>query len=362
MNKNNKLVSLEVGRGIAALMVCLFHYASLNEHYFGSASFGSWFIGGDAGVEYFFVLSGFIIYWVHRLEIGEPNKVRPFFTKRFIRLYPIYWIIVIPVATAMLVVPAFGQEKNLSLGKAILDVLLIPREGNLVIAPAWTLHRELVFYILFGFALWKPKAGFALLLTWQLSCLVNAVFAFTPSNHTLHINVLFGRENLGFGLGLLSAWLCAKYSMSKLASKAFSFAGIAVFISLIISQGYMESATPDGWAGVEERRLWEYGLLVSPFFIVLGLVNLEQHVQLKVPDWLVSMGAASYVLYIIHLPAGSLIFKILKQPQAYAWLNPMLTYVLASVLVVVASIYVHKIVEKPIINWCRGKLLAKSAP
>lgn len=359
MNTNNKLVSLEVGRGIAALLVCLFHYAGLNEHYFGSASYGSWFIGGDAGVEYFFVLSGFIIYWVHRLEIGDPDKVGPFFTKRFIRLYPIYWVIVIPVATAMLLLPALGQEKNLSLGKAILDVLLIPREGNLVISPAWTLHRELVFYILFGFALWKPRTGFTLLLTWQCACLMNAVLAFTPSNHTLRINVLFGRENLGFGLGLVSAWLCARYPISELGSKFVSLAGIVIFVGLIASQGYMESATAGGWSSVDDRRIWEYGLLISPFFIVLGLVNVEQHVQLKVPAWLVSMGAASYVLYIIHLPAGSLIFKLLKQPQAYAWLNPMLTYTLATLLVVIASIYIHKIVEKPIISWCRGKLLAK---
>lgn len=339
------------------MLVCLFHYAGLNAHYFGSSSFGSWFIGGDAGVEYFFVLSGFIIYWVHKLEIGDPAKVRPFFIKRFIRLYPIYWVIVIPVAAAMLIIPALGQEKSLSLGKAVLDVLLIPREGKLVISPAWTLHRELVFYILFGVALWKPKAGFTIMLAWQLACVVNAVLAITPSNYTLRINVLFGRENLGFGLGLIAAWLCSNYPLRKTYSRTISFIGISLFSGLILSQGYLESLSSSGWGGVEDRKVWEYGLMISPFFVVLGLVNLERHVQLKVPAWLVSMGAASYVLYLIHLPAGSLIFKTLKLPQVYEYLNPTLTYVLATLFAVVISIYVHKLIEKPIITWSRKRLL-----
>ncbi len=359
MNTTNKLVSLEVGRGVAALLVCLFHYAGLNQHYFGSSSFGSWFIGGDAGVEYFFVLSGFIIYWVHSLDVGQQEKVRPFFLKRFIRLYPIYWFIVIPVACAMLVVPTLGQDKNLSLWKVILDVLLIPREGELVIPPAWTLHRELVFYVLFGTAIWKPTFGFSLLLAWQFSCLANALVAFTPSNHTLPINVVFGRENLGFGLGLFAAWLCSRFILSKIFARAISAIGILLFSGLIFSQGYLESMTRSGWGAVSDRVVWEYGLIFSPFLIVLGLVNLEQHVKLNVPNWLISMGSASYVLYLLHLPAGSLIYKLLSVPSVSVLLSPGVCYTLATLIVVVLSVYVHKVIEKPLLKWSRLKLLSR---
>ena len=55
--------------------------------------FGGLFLFAHAGVDFFFVLSGFIIYRVHRGDIGSPHRLSRYAWRRFVRIYPTYWII-----------------------------------------------------------------------------------------------------------------------------------------------------------------------------------------------------------------------------------------------------------------------------
>jgi peptidoglycan/LPS O-acetylase OafA/YrhL len=54
---------------------------------------GTPFRWGDAGVEFFFVLSGFIIASAHAGDISRPARLIPYLQRRIIRIYPPYWII-----------------------------------------------------------------------------------------------------------------------------------------------------------------------------------------------------------------------------------------------------------------------------
>src|SRR5689334_16306076 len=82
----NRIVTLEVGRGVAALLVALFHCTGMYQKYFGTTVFDYAFHGGHSGVEYFFVLSGFIIYYMHANDIGQPERFGNFAVKRAIRI------------------------------------------------------------------------------------------------------------------------------------------------------------------------------------------------------------------------------------------------------------------------------------
>jgi len=48
---------------------------------------------GHAGVDFFFVLSGFIIFFVHGKDIGKPSRLPHYVWRRFIRIYPVYWAV-----------------------------------------------------------------------------------------------------------------------------------------------------------------------------------------------------------------------------------------------------------------------------
>jgi len=88
------LKSLQMARGIAALAVTLFHTSGM----FADPRYGFerpfWWLTerGDLGVDFFFVLSGFIIMLAHRADVGRPREVGNYAFKRAVRIYPMYWL------------------------------------------------------------------------------------------------------------------------------------------------------------------------------------------------------------------------------------------------------------------------------
>src|SRR6185503_7562101 len=96
--KTRKLNSLQAGRGMAALMVVLYH-AYIKYGFGGSGFTGHIFSLGFAGVDFFFVLSGFIIAYTSYPFIGNKEKTIFFIRKRFLRVYPIYWVYLVVVVS-----------------------------------------------------------------------------------------------------------------------------------------------------------------------------------------------------------------------------------------------------------------------
>ena len=95
-----RLDSLQVFRGVAALLVVLHHAGTFSVGHFGAPFLGNALDWGASGVDFFFVLSGFIIYFIHRPDLGRPERLRGFALKRLVRVYPIYWVacgVVIPL-------------------------------------------------------------------------------------------------------------------------------------------------------------------------------------------------------------------------------------------------------------------------
>jgi peptidoglycan/LPS O-acetylase OafA/YrhL len=119
---------MQAGRGIAALMVVIFH---LNSGIFGKSKYYPdifWWVfsGGHAGVEFFFVLSGFIIAYIHLDQIGKPALLWPFLRKRFIRIYPTYWVVMCAVLPVYFIAPWFGNGDERSAPSLFASVTLLP--------------------------------------------------------------------------------------------------------------------------------------------------------------------------------------------------------------------------------------------
>jgi exopolysaccharide production protein ExoZ len=105
--------SLQGTRALAALLVVLFHLGNTIAlgKYFGIEAFAIPFKFGSAGVEFFFVLSGFIIFAAHRNDISKPRRLTNYISKRVIRIYPTYWIIfATPPVHSVLNALAYSEE------------------------------------------------------------------------------------------------------------------------------------------------------------------------------------------------------------------------------------------------------------
>jgi len=99
---HGKIGTLEVGRGIAAFLVVLDDagYLVAENRYFGQDAFGGLLLDGHVGVDFFFVLSGFIIATVHLPDIGDRTRLGHYAGRRFFRIMPPYWMIlsvIVPV-------------------------------------------------------------------------------------------------------------------------------------------------------------------------------------------------------------------------------------------------------------------------
>ncbi len=118
---NGKLTLIQTGRGVAACLVVLFHATGLVESplYWNHSVLGGAFHFGFSGVEFFFVLSGFIIYWAHARDLGRPEQLRKYAWRRFTRIYPTYWVVLALVTPVFLFWKGPNQQYNITLLKAL---------------------------------------------------------------------------------------------------------------------------------------------------------------------------------------------------------------------------------------------------
>ena len=83
------LKSIHYARGMAALLVVLFHFSFM---FIGKMEpYNTIFLNGGFGVDFFFLISGFIISFVTQ----EKIKLSTFLLKRFFRIYPLFLFILI---------------------------------------------------------------------------------------------------------------------------------------------------------------------------------------------------------------------------------------------------------------------------
>jgi peptidoglycan/LPS O-acetylase OafA/YrhL len=148
MNKKSyeRILELDSLRGIASLLVVLFHLLMLNNS-------GVTFNIGSTGVDLFFMISGFVIY----NSLAGDVKASSFLKTRFIRLYPIYWAI-LTFTFVLIRLGNFGETSFFqirSFRDYFINLTMFQHYFNVtdLDGPFWTLIIELNFYILILFML-----------------------------------------------------------------------------------------------------------------------------------------------------------------------------------------------------------------
>ena len=89
-----RLPWIDACRGIAATAVVLYHTARHFDKNYALPALKGVFQFGHAGVDLFFVLSGFIILFVHFDDIGRPQRIQRYVERRLTRVLPAYWVAV----------------------------------------------------------------------------------------------------------------------------------------------------------------------------------------------------------------------------------------------------------------------------
>ena len=335
-----RLSGIEALRGAAATAVVLYHAARHVHKAFGAQGgapgLATAFQAGHAGVDLFFVLSGFIILFVHRADIGRPDRLMHYLGRRFTRVMPLYW-----VGLALTVVLATAAGHTLALSRVAVSAALLPTLDEPVLGVAWTLQFEVVFYAVFAVLILHRAAGLVLLAAWlawiaAASCGlgVNGV----PS-------ALCGTYGLEFFMGMSAAEALHR----GLVPVPRLMAGVGLL--LLAGAGVMESTGfLDGYAALAR---FAYGLPAA--LLVLSVAEMDRAGGLSVPGWLRRLGGASYSIYLFQFVFIGVLWQ--------AWLAvgmdrhaPVLACFLAlSVAAVAGGLVMARLVEQPLLRLLRGR-------
>lgn len=353
MQKRQKISSLQIYRGLAALMVVFYHLTAFGHERLNLSFLGDAFKFGHVGVDFFFVLSGFIIFYVNSMDVGKPAQIRPYLKRRFVRVYPIYWIVTSAKVLLLLVFPAFAKAYEMNSAVILKSYLLIPQANLPIIGAAWTLSYEIMFYLLFGIAILAGRrwslgifgVWTALIVAFALS--KAAGLALFPEG--VFTDFLFNERNLEFILGCLSAyWVLNRQNRYPAATAIVGILLFALSAIYVIQGGTVTSYT------------LFFG--VASFLIVTGSAAVEMRGTLPLPKALVFLGDASYSVYLTHalfINAFTLGFDRLG---IFDWLGGGFSIVLMAVAVVSAGCLVYVFVEKPLLGILNRRLFAPREP
>ncbi len=305
----NQISSLQVMRAIAAIGVVSLHVG-------GSALFV-----GNAGVDLFFVISGFVMVYSSANLFGKAASIATFAIRRILRIAPLYWLV-----TATLVL-LYGGET----GAAILKTLFFVPYANATGAwlpigyVGWTLNYEMFFYVIFAVALVLPRRFAVAVVVGAIAFLALIGHFAAPSGivdfWTKPIILEFA-----FGCVLGLAYL----EGLRLPRPLTAVLVMAAIVALVLGTSSSEMVRPFVW-GLSAAALVAAACLVKKPWL---LGDLAAPLRL--------LGDASYALYLVHVPVLSFMVG-----QGYP--RPVIFW-----STIVVAIVVHWVVEKPIASIARA--------
>ena len=289
-SKISRFENIQVLRGIAVMMVVLFHIHALESQYFHAITLmPDFFDVGTAGVDIFFVVSGFIMIEVTRGKFQQPVEIFRFIYNRIARIYPIYWFYSLLLLLVFFIHPAWinhlQADHHLSMVRSF---LLIPQETLPLLTVSWTLIHEMYFYVVMtGLLLLPEKFLLQLLGLWALFVMVSH---FLGTAHSATLLLMTHPLTIEFIAGCLIAKFHAQGK--KLSAWCVFVLGIITFLGVGYAH-FLPSDVRGGWP-----RIILFG--TPSVLLVYGGVLLEHH-KILISTLLRKLGNASYSIYLSHL-------------------------------------------------------------
>jgi len=320
--KQHRLLELDALRGLAALAVVFFHYFFRYNQLYGHHDLSvNWAHFGKYGVQLFFIISGFVIYWT----LNRVEKPVDFLVSRFSRLYPVYWAALV---TTFCVVSYFGLPGREAHIKTAFENIIMFQEYFFiphVDSVYWTLTIELTFY-------WWV---FVLYLFNQLK------------NVDLWLSPLVLLAVLK-GVGLIT--------IPYVIDMVFIIDYISFFIA-----GICFFKIQDGIAGKITYAILLFSLLATiasfsmnefvlfSMFYLIFFLSVSGHFGFLKFRPFVFLGSISYSLYLIHQNIG---YVVINQFYKFA-ITPQYAIVFAILTSITIAVLLTRYVEKPSLQYIR---------
>ncbi len=292
------LYSLQLLRFIAALFVLLFHLDLLKSGY--------------KGVDIFFVISGFVMYYSAIIE--KRRNLRVFVINRVTKVYLLYWLVLI----------AFYCIRPYTIDTYLINTILLIPNHTSILGVSWSLSYELYFYCIFAGVAFFTRNKLQARIFWTflfISTLIT-LLNFTPYTFKgSFLHFLAGQNIWEFLLGIFCGYLFKTRKIHPYIS-----ASLAITAGLAISISSFEYAKPIGFL--------VYGLL--SFLTVLFITSYEKQAAFdrRASTIMKLLGDASYSIYLI----GPVVTMALA-PSTFK------TKILTIIFIIIISIVVNQLIE-----------------
>ncbi len=284
----------------------------------------------EAGVDLFFVISGFVMVWASWGSFGRVGAVGPFVWRRLLRIVPLYWLLTAATVLVALAAPGMLSDGlRDGWGYVAASVGFVPsRRADGFVQPVlrlgWTLEYEMLFYALVACALPLRRAV-------GLGAILLAIVALAAVGQTMalaSVPLVFWTDPivLEFALGVIVA-------IAARRGQRAGWPGVAVLAAALLL-----AAVP----GTDQRVVTRGIPAALLLFCALSWRRL--------PRWLVLLGDASYALYLVHpfpMRAIRTVFTRLALPEAAS--VPL--YLVGTMAVCLAlAVALHLLLERPILH------------
>lgn len=344
-----KLGSIQILRFLAAFLVLFGHlmmeakkFKVVDEDFYSVINVFPW----GAGVDLFFIISGFIIVYVMRNTQPSAKNIKSFLVRRIIRILPIYWFYSFLMIIAMLLFAHIISGDKLSIDHVIASLFFIPwphpASGSIrpILGQGWTLDYEVFFYYIAAISIFLNIA----IRKYFITAVICAVFFISSAiKDSSYIFEFFGSSIiLEFLLGIwLYEFFIRVQKLSWWQSGGMVVVGV---IMLIAGEIYMPQ---------NDYRFIARGL--PSLLIAAGIIcsaDLKREYG-RVLKGLSLMGDASYSLYLSHpfvlIPFAAIWFKL---GFSSAFLFVLVSLVACLIVALISFFYI----EQPMIRFLSKRM------
>lgn len=341
-----KLSLLHVSRAIVPVLVMLYHVSVNMKDYWDYNFLGFTSLTAYGGVHYFFALSGFMLFYIYRSRFGIQGQWKKFLIHRFIRIYPLYWILTLIAAMVLLFFPFLGHDIEINYQTFIFSLLLIPNPNGTmpILDVAWFLiyivYYYLIFSVFFSPNRFIPRIVFSI---WLLITVGFMTDIFWTQNSVPYY--FFYDYNLIFAGGMLCAYLLNKIKLNFLLSILICGLGLISLPFLWINEWHH-------WIPIR----YDLGLGIASVFILFGLASIDLQKDITIPSWANYLGNASLSIYLAHnLPLNTFSHLFYKF-RVFEVIGGVATSIILLVLITFVGCLVHSYIEKPVVSILKKRI------
>lgn len=331
----HRLSFVHLSRALAISLVLLGHvnilfYNKLNYDWF---HMGQWERTG--GVDFFFIVSGFMIYYLYHKDFGVTGKSRQFLIKRAIRIYPLTCLFTLSTLGMYLLIPSAAEQYT----QEIVIKSLLHWPTTPIIPSAWSLSHIIFFYLIFSSLIFKPKVFKPLIAIWIAVIFLNKLLV--PNFHSFILS--FSTLEIIGGCFVAYVTLNVKLKYS----------------TWLICLGMM------GYVGVWVNMNVHFINIYEPIFYCLFAMLMMMGIAMKdrkarrLPKSLSLLGDASYSIFVSHDLFQKLYLWVMMKMKLTDVLGYFLSMSAIIILTVLSGCGVYFVVEKPFTSLLRRIVMTK---